>query len=116
LTVQPGYATAAAIVASFKPRIAERPETAPAYDELRKVVVMPRVTGGYCVGGKCRCLHQQGFDAGITDEACRQWMRLPPFDPYRVEPTAQRAAYTPSHGANEGRAKPAVVVDPVAPS
>jgi zona occludens toxin len=108
--------SAAGIVAAFKPRIAERPETAPAYDELRKVVVMPRVTGGYCVGGKCRCLHQQGFDAGITDEACRQWMRLPPFDPYRVEPTAQRAAYTPSQAPNGERGRPAVAIEPAAPS
>jgi zona occludens toxin len=112
--VSPGATSAAGIVAAFKPRIAERPETAPAYDELRKVVVMPRVTGGYCVGGKCKCLHQQGFDAGITDEACRQWMRLPPFDPYRAEPSPQRAAYTGQQGANDGRARPTPVVEPAA--
>ncbi len=79
-----GAITADTIRASFRPRIEERPETAPAYDELRKVTSMPRITGGYCLDGKCRCYHDQGFDAGLSQQACRDWMRSPPYDPYRV--------------------------------
>lgn len=75
--------TARSIVESFTPRIPDRPETAPAYDALRVVVVMPKIAGGYCQGETCRCILQTGRTAHVSDEACRAWLSDPPFDPYR---------------------------------
>jgi len=66
----------------FIPRMYDRPWTAPAYDELRKVANMPRIAGGIAMGKRVRCFTQQGTDAGITEDACREWLLNPPFDPY----------------------------------
>lgn len=68
----------------FIPRQSNRPETAPAYDELRKVVVMPVVVGGLCKGGQCTCYTQQGTHAGLSSQECSDWMHQRPFDPYTV--------------------------------
>lgn len=70
---------------AFVPRISNKPETAPAYDEVRKVVNMPLVSGGMCMAGECRCVTQQGTDAGLTAAECRAWMDRRPFDPYTVQ-------------------------------
>lgn len=77
----------------FIPRVSNKPESAPAYDHLRTVAVMPRVVGGYCQGGECHCQTQQGTDAGLSTSECREWMRNPPFDPYppRVLPVAAQS-------------------------
>jgi zona occludens toxin len=77
--------TAASLHRAFTPRIANVPNTAPAYDEMRKVVAMPRIMGGYCQGGHCRCYIQNAQRAPITHEACAAWVADPPFDPYHVE-------------------------------
>ena len=68
----------------FIPRVSSRPETAPAYDELRKVVVMPVVVGGACYRGQCTCFTQQGTLAGLSNQECKDWMERRPFDPYTV--------------------------------
>lgn len=68
----------------FIPRQSNRPETAPAYDELRKVVVMPVVVGGLCIRGECACYTQQGTHAGLSSQECSDWMLQRPFDPYTV--------------------------------
>ena len=75
----------ATIAVSFMPRLSDQPETAPAYDHLRKVVSMPRVVGGFCIGQDCQCQTQQGTQAEISDEACRAWVARRPFDPYRLD-------------------------------
>lgn len=77
--------TGSAIAVSFIPRLSDQPGTAPAYDHLRKVVSMPRVVGGYCIGNNCQCQTQQGTQAEISDEACRAWVARRPFDPYRED-------------------------------
>lgn len=64
------------------PRVSNRPESAPAYDAVRVVAVMPVVTGGMCMGDKCKCVTQQGTDAGLSPEECKRWIDNPPFDPY----------------------------------
>lgn len=69
---------------TFIPRQAAKPETAPAYDELRKVVVFPLVVGGYCQGSRCVCITQQGTDAGLSSGDCRAWLKAPPFNPYAI--------------------------------
>jgi zona occludens toxin len=68
------------------PRVSNRPESAPAFDHLRQVVVMPVVVGGYCQGGECRCINQQGTNAGLSSADCQRWLENPPFDPYRLPP------------------------------
>jgi len=77
----------------FLPRISNKPESAPAYDEVRRVINMPLVSGGVCFRGECRCLTQQGTDAGLSDRECREWMQRRPFDPYTQQerPIASRA-------------------------
>jgi zona occludens toxin len=70
----------------FIPRLSGAPETAPAYDELRRVRAMPMVVGGFCRGPKCYCVNQQGRPSGISDGDCRKWLENPPFNPYQ-DPT-----------------------------
>jgi zona occludens toxin len=44
---------------AWTPRVSMRPESAPAYDDLRKVVAMPVVAGAMCNAKGCRCVTQQ---------------------------------------------------------
>jgi zona occludens toxin len=69
--------------AAFVPRVSSKPETAPAYDELRRVKDFPQVVGAICVNLECKCLDQQGKNAGLSPKECAQWMANPPFNPYR---------------------------------
>jgi zona occludens toxin len=71
------------------PRISSRPETAPAFDQLRKVTVMPRIAAGYVMGKTVRCYTQQGTVAQISEAECRDWLANPPFDPYVEVKVAQ---------------------------
>lgn len=80
--------TGASLLRDMQPRLAADPGSAAAYDHLRVVTVMPRVVGGYCREGKCRCFTQQGSDPGIPHDACAELVRSPPFDPYRVDDRA----------------------------
>ena len=66
----------------FIPRVSSKPESAPAYDQLRKIAVMPRVIGGYCQGDYCYCSTQQGTNSGMSSNECREWLKSPPFNPY----------------------------------
>lgn len=70
--------------AAFVPRVSYQPLSAPAYDSIRQVVVMPVVVGGVCFKGECRCFTGQGSDAGLSHAECQQWIKSPPFDPYRA--------------------------------
>lgn len=81
------------------PRVSTRPESAPAYDEIRKVAVMPRVVGALAMGDRVRCFTQQGTDAGLSDAECRAWLSAPRFDPYAPLETQQSS--TSSARANE---------------
>jgi len=76
--------TGAEMALSFMPRLSYDPASAPAYDEIRRVVAMPRIVGGMCMGGRCKCITQQGTDAGISSDECRAWLQSPPFDAYRA--------------------------------
>ena len=69
----------------FIPRISHKPETAPAFDHIRAVVVMPVVTGAACVNDQCKCFTVQGTDAGLSSSECSTWAKSPPFNPYLVE-------------------------------
>lgn len=72
--------------AAFVPRVSYEPLSAPAYDQIRQVVVMPVIAGGACFKGECRCFTSQGSNAGLSHAECLKWIKSPPFDPYRVPP------------------------------
>lgn len=78
----------------WTPRSSSRPESAPAYDSLRVVVAMPVVVGGYCQGDRCVCMDQQGRDSRLTSTECRDWIKNPPFNPYKAPelPTQEKPA------------------------
>lgn len=75
--------TGTTLTVAMMPRLAHDPGSAPAYDHLRVVRVMPRIVGGFCEGDSCRCFTQQGTDPRVPAEVCREWIANPPFDPYR---------------------------------
>ena len=65
------------------PRHPNYPESAPMYDQLRQVKVMPQLVG--CVETKkkgCTCQTQQGTRVQVTDDFCRRYLEDPPFNPY----------------------------------
>lgn len=92
---EPALAPPASALPDFKPRIEGQPETAPAYDALRQVVNLPRIAGGACTPARCVCVNQQGTDARLTDQQCRDWIASPPFDPYTAA-TAPVSAPAPA--------------------
>lgn len=96
--VEPGIQPATGFdYTQFIPRIATMPNSAPAYDELRRVVAMPRVSGAICNSQKCKCVTEQGTDTGMTDDQCRDWMSTVPYDPYTAPtppPPAQQQQMT----------------------
>jgi zona occludens toxin len=68
----------------FIPRVSHVPESAPAYDNLRRVVNMPVVSGVLCKGKKCTCFSQQGTALPIDPVQCKEFFDNPSFDHYRV--------------------------------
>lgn len=68
----------------FMPRLADKPWTAPAYDQLRVVVRMPVVDGAICNAKHgCICFNEaERLD--ISSEACSEWIEGAKFNPYRV--------------------------------
>ncbi len=99
----------------FIPRVSSRPETAPAYDELRKVVVMAMVAGGLCKRGECTCFTQQGTHAGLSHQECKDWMERRPFDPYTLPPPPPAQAPKPVQQAKQEEG-PQSVPMPAAPA
>lgn len=65
------------------PLVADFPESAPFYEELRKVKTFPRVAG--CAQGisGCRCVDQQGTPVRLSPSACADYVINGRFDPYR---------------------------------
>lgn len=93
----------------FIPRIGGRPWTAPAYDVVRQVVRMPHVAGAICNSDKCVCVSELGERLDVPDSACREWLDLPRFNPYR-EPERpairQAAAVAPGQSSEAAQAVP----------
>lgn len=77
----------------FNPRISSRPWTAPAYDDLRKVVALPLITGAICLNHDCTCYHHSRA-LQIAKEICADWAASPSFDPYT--PDESHAPLLPS--------------------
>lgn len=86
-----GAAAADAMIEQFKPVVEGRPETAPAYAQLRQVVSMPRVSSCLATEQKCFCYSQQGSRLyEISEERCRQNVKNGNvFDPYLAQEQAQ---------------------------
>ena len=81
-----GKVAPGATVEDWQPRIATRPETAPMYDGFRQVRALPVVAGCVAMRDRCRCYTEQGTDAFLTGDQCREWLRSPPFNPWREAP------------------------------
>lgn len=81
-TASPSPALGGAVV-DYMPRLTARPETAPLYDGVRQVRDMPVVAGCVQSRVRCVCVTQQGSDAFLSPAECREWLRSPPFDPWR---------------------------------
>lgn len=97
---------------AFLPRIAHRPETAPAYDHLRQVIAMPVVTGAICINGQCVCHTQQATNAGLSSAECANWAERRPFNPYQATERApdRREAGQERHPApQQAQATPGVL-------
>lgn len=89
---------AGAAVDDWKPRIRTRPETAPMYDTIRQVRSMPTVAGCVATASRCVCYTEQGTDALLDEAVCREWLRHPPFNPWR-----ERAPDVPAQAADVSR-------------
>lgn len=66
------------------PRDPLRPESAPAYDGIRKVAVMPVMVGCVSMGKRAVCYTQQGTVVDVPPEMATSLMQRPRFDPYGV--------------------------------
>lgn len=87
----------------FIPRISDRPWTAPAFDDLRKVQQVPHIAGGVCMGGECRCYTVGGSRLDLSPKACADWIEHPPFNPYvlPVQPPQQAQQSQPGGQGND---------------
>lgn len=68
---------------SFIPRVQGEPNTAPAYDHLRNVVVMPVVAACIADADRCMCYTQQMTKVDMSEAQCRERVERGEFDPYR---------------------------------
>ncbi|WP_448676460.1 zonular occludens toxin family protein [Delftia acidovorans] len=71
---------------AFIPRLSDRPWTAPAYDEIRRVVAMPLITGAMCINDHCVCFNGSRRLLDVSSAACDEWRIQRPFNPYDSEP------------------------------
>lgn len=85
-------------VMDFMPRVYDRPWTSPAYDDLRKVVAMPTITGATCINEKCKCYHHRRV-IQIASAACFSWVQENPFSPYEPDETPAAGNQNPSNSA-----------------
>jgi zona occludens toxin len=101
-----------AMLQEFVAVVPGRPETAPAFDVIRQVKIMPRVAGCIQTAIRCTCQNQQGLDAGLDDLQCKNWLAHPPFDPY----TEQVASRDQSADSPRARAAGLATASPAAES
>lgn len=90
-------------IADWTPRITTRPETAPLYDAIRQPKTMPIVAGCVDLRGHCKCVTQQGTDAFLTDDQCREWIVHPAFNPW-IDPAESTRALPTNEKGGRGAA------------
>lgn len=78
----------------FIPRLSDRPWTAPAYDNIRRVVRLPAISGAICINHVCDCYMGKERLMEVSSEACAYWAKYRPFNPYVADST---------HDSGEGR-------------
>ena len=59
---------------AYIPRIPHQPNSAPAFDDLRQVINMPRIAGAICSSRRCVCYTEQGTNAVLSTDDCREWL------------------------------------------
>jgi zona occludens toxin len=104
--VSGGPAVVPSLIADFTPSVVGRPETAPAFNELRKVVVMPVISACIQSAHDCKCYTQQGSQIYDMDAAaCGSYLsKGRHFNPYSQP--VQTAAYVPASAfARDGDAR-----------
>ncbi len=102
----------------FKPVVPGRPETAPAFNRLRQVVVMPVVSACIQSEQHCACYTQQGSRvADMSEETCRFRVEQgQQFNPYQVPvQTVQNAPASVYSGMGEGQSAPSMQRPPMRP-
>ncbi|MCD0494502.1 hypothetical protein LQD23_19690 [Chromobacterium violaceum] len=77
-TPQPAV-TAASLFEAENPRLAGRPETAPAYDQMRQVRQMPQAVAFIANRHTCHAYTQQGTRIQMSEQQCREEMNAPRF-------------------------------------
>jgi zona occludens toxin len=83
---------AGSTVDDWTPRISTRPETAPMYDGIRQVKTLPVVAGCVAMADRCTCYTEQGTDAFLDGDQCREWLKHPPFNPWRQQEAREAQA------------------------
>ncbi|WP_082145126.1 zonular occludens toxin family protein [Delftia tsuruhatensis] len=92
---------------AFIPRLSDRPWTAPAYDEIRRVVAMPLITGAMCINDHCVCFNGSRRLLDVSSVACDEWRIQRPFNPYDAEPVlVDGGGVSDRIGSNEGQSVP----------
>lgn len=88
-------------VKDFTPVVPARPETAPAYNDLRKVASMPLISACISSSTNCKCYTQQGsVISDISLASCRSYLEQGRhFNPY-AQPVQQAA--NPPASASKG--------------
>lgn len=67
----------------FIPRVSGQPETAPAYDNLRVVKSMPRISACMASETTCVCYTEQATPVDMSESQCREHLERRAYDPYR---------------------------------
>lgn len=83
-------ADASSPVSDFTPRDPARPETAPAYDEIRTVKVMPWPDACIASSRRCECFTSQGTRLSMPVSACHDIVENGRFNPYRDDQSQPR--------------------------
>ena len=81
----------------YKPRLPDRPETAPIYDNVRKVAQMEYPVA--CIDGLngCNCYSNQGSKVAVSEKACKTYVKDGlPFNPYHVDEPVRAESPRPS--------------------
>lgn len=78
----------------FQPVLEGRPETAPIYDSVRRVVDFPQIVGCVASDNDCTCYTQQGTPVDMEESQCRHRLEVPQFNPYK-QPNQQQAQNAP---------------------
>lgn len=93
------------------PRDPLRPESAPVYDSLRRVAVMPVLVGCMSMAKRAQCYTQQGTVVEVHPDMARSLMERPRFDPYEPQKRSEAIAPLPSpQNVADGLAAPRLVV------